>query len=147
MQVENADAASLAVAVAPRETRFDGKAWAGSLAASEKVAVHHVGAAVCSGHDDESGKSRSFWTRAAKRSEITAVPAVMAAAITGMQLARPRVGASAVFVTGSKAGGDAASLDNAGAGNGPKKGVMTYDACMGGYQAVRKCAVAIMAGS
>jgi hypothetical protein len=126
-------AASSAAAVAPRAARFGGRARAGRCA-MPTAAVHHAGAAVHSGHDDECGKPCSFGTRAAKRTGMIAVPAVVTYVMkTGMQLARVRTGASAVFT--------------AGAGNGPKKGVKTYDACKGGHCAARANVAAIVTGS
>ncbi len=133
MQDKFAYAASLAAAVAPRDARFGSGARAGR-GAVPTTAVHHAGAVVHSGHDDECGKPRSFGTRAAKRTGMTAVPAVVTHVMRiGMQLARVRTGASAVFT--------------AGAGNGPKKGVMTYDACKGGHRAARANVAALVAGS
>lgn len=134
MQVEFAYAASLAAAVAPCFARFGGGARTGRCAAS-RTAVHHAGAVVRSGHDDENGKTRSFWAHAAKSTGITAVRAVMADARTGMQIAYACTGASAV------------SAAEALAGSGPKKGVMTHDACMGGRRAARDCFAAPMTGS
>ena len=167
MQVEFAFAASSAAAVAPRDARCSSSAWTGGITASA-MTVHPAGADVCSGHDDENGRPCSFGGHAPKRTGMTAAPVAMK---IGMKIARAHTGASAVFVTGrrartvaifhdgaarawgSSAGladaarSDAASSGNAGAGNGPKKGVMTYDADMGGRRAARACAAATMAGS
>jgi hypothetical protein len=122
MQGEFADAVTLVDAVAPRNARFGGGARKGGCAAAT---MHHIGAVMRSGCDGKNSKSRPFRTRAAKGTGMPVIPAVMFAAKIGMQLARLY----------------------AGTGNGPKQGVMTYDACMDGHQAARDCVAAILAGS
>jgi hypothetical protein len=130
MQLEIAFAASSATAVAPCKTRWNGSASAGRVAASTMLA-YPAGADVCSGHDGMDGSVRS-----AKGNGVIAGPVAMN---IGMQLARARTGASAVFMSARKAG--------SGSGNGLKKGVMTHDACMGGHHAARDCVNVNMAGS
>lgn len=107
-------------------------------------------------------------TRWRSRAAMTAIPVGMT---IGMQLARAYTVTSAVFVTnrrartvaivddgaarlrGASAGlteaarSDAASAGSTGTENGPKKGVMTYDAGAGGHQAVRHGAAANVTGS
>jgi hypothetical protein len=140
MQVEFAGAASEAAAVAPRDARFGGGAWAGRCVASTAT-VHHVRAVVRSGRDGESGESRSescfesrfksrfsqvpAAIRTAPRGGMTVIPVGRPVAKTGMQFARPHTGT----------------------GNGPKEGVMAHDAGMGGHRTARHCGAATLAGS
>lgn len=154
MQFEFAYAASSATAVAPRDARCSGCAGTGGAAASMRFACP-AGMDVRSGQDGENGRPRDFLACAASGTGMT----------SGMQLARACtvtnrrtravaiVHDGAVRVRGSSDGpaeaarSDAAFSDGAGSENGPKKGVMTYDACLGGRQAIRHGVAANVTGS
>jgi len=143
MQVEFTYAASSATAVAPRNARCGGRAGTGGAAAS-MMHVCPAGTDARSGHDDETRRPRQLLARISDGTGITVTPAVM---IVGMQLAHARTVAivhdGAVRVWDSSAAlteavrSDAAFSDDAGSKNGPKKGVMTYDAGMGGREVAR----------
>ncbi|MFC5428675.1 hypothetical protein ACFPTO_07655 [Paraburkholderia denitrificans] len=170
MQVDFAYAAFSATAVVLRNAWHDSSAGTGGAAAkvAARLAGTDVQTDVHSGHDDENGKPHLFSARAAKGTRMTAVPVVMT---NGMQLARARTGASAVFVTsrrarvvaifhngasrqwGSLAGlteaarSDAAFSANPGSEDGMQKGVMTRDASMVGREAIGHSVVANVTGS
>jgi hypothetical protein len=167
MQVEFVYAASSAMAVAPRNARCSGSAGTNGAAAS-MMSASPARTDVHSGHDDKTGCPRELLARTAKGAGIAAVPVGVG---IGMQFAFAWTVTSAVFVTdrsaraaaivhdgaarvrGSSASlaeagrSDAAFSDGAGSENGPKKGVMTYDAGLGGRQAVREGVVANVTGS
>lgn len=158
MQVEYVYAAVSAPPVAPRDARCSGSAGTNG-AATSTMSASPTRTDVRSGHDDKTGSPRRFRARTANGAGIAAVPVGMT---VGMQFARSSTVTSAVFVTdrstravaivhdgaargqGSSAGlveaarSDAASSDGASSENGPKKGVMKYDAGVGGRQAVRR---------
>jgi hypothetical protein len=167
MQVEFVYAAFSAMAVAPRDARCDGCAGTNGGAAST-MSASPARTDVRSGHDDKTSSPRRFWTRTAKGTGVAAIPVGMT---IGMQLAGTPAVASTVLVTdrsaraaaivhdgaarvrGSSAGlaevgrSDAAFSDGASCENGPKKGVMKYDAGMAGREAVRQGVVANVTGS